>query len=549
MNKHFRKILAGVLAIATLCLATPINHISTNPFAMNSTYTASAVSNEVLTYGDLTYEIIDGEVSIIDCYEKVTEVVIPSEIEGVTVTRIDSFAFYSCSNLISITIPNSVTTNISNFSFNDCTSLTSINVDDNNQYYSNIDGVLFNKDKTTIIAYPIGKTSMEYEIPNSVTTISESAFYYCSNLTKVTIPDSVTSIESFAFNKCSALTAITIPDSVSKVGDFAFSYCDKLISITVDKNNQYYSDIDGALFNKDNTTILQYPGGKLLQEYEIPNSVARIGGNAFCGSINLSSIIIPSSVTGFYDYSPFSTCPNLTSIFVDEDNQHYSDIDGVLFNKSKTILIRYPHFKSGTEYEIPNSVTRIMDFAFSECNNLTSIKIPNSVTSIIGWTFSFCDNLESITIPDSVTTIEYGTFHYCKNLKSVTIPNSVNRIEGMAFTSCEKLETITIPASVISIDDYAFDNDYLKTIYGYKGSTAETYANENEITFIPLDVEFEMGDLNGDGVVDSADIIILKQAIYGNQKLSPNQAVASDMNSDGKINVYDLVLIKKNMIN
>ena len=147
---------------------------------------------------------------------RATEVVIPSEIKGLPVTNIGGRAFYWCQNLTSITIPDSVT-NIEEGAFSWCESLTSIIVDENNQYYSDIDGVLFNKEKTTIIKYPCGKTSSEYEIPNFVTEIDRNAFYNSTNLTSIIISDSVTIINESAFRDWYRLSTITIPGSVTSI--------------------------------------------------------------------------------------------------------------------------------------------------------------------------------------------------------------------------------------------------------------------------------------------------------------------------------------------
>ena len=225
-------------------------------------------------------------------------VAIPSTLEGKTVTSIESYAFNYCTSLTSVTIPNSVT-NIGVRAFDSCTSLTAITVDALNSFYSSVDGVLFNKSQTTLIQCPGGKAG-SYTIPNSVTSIGDYAFSCCTSLTSVTIPDSVTSIGDGAFDSCTSLTSVTIPNSVTSIGDGAFAYCTSLTSVT------------------------------------IPNSVTSIGGGAF------------------------ACCTSLTAITVDALNSVYSSVDGVLFNKSQTTLIQCPGGKAGS-YTIPNSVTSIGD--------------------------------------------------------------------------------------------------------------------------------------------------------------------------------------------
>ncbi len=139
-----------------------------------------------------------------------------------------------------------------------------------------------------------------------VTSIGESAFDYCSGLTSVTIPNSVTSIGTFAFSGCSGLTSVTIPNSVTSIGESAFDYCSDLTEINVDENNTAYSSIDGVLFNKSQTELVCYLGGK-QGAYTIPNSVTSIGGSAFSGCKGLTSVTIPNSVTSIGG-SAFSGC-------------------------------------------------------------------------------------------------------------------------------------------------------------------------------------------------------------------------------------------------
>ena len=224
-------------------------------------------------------------------------------------------------------------------------------------------------------------------IKNGVTSIGDRAFYGCTGLASVTIPNSVTSIGNYAFGFCSSLTSISIPNSVTNIGNDAFSYCSSLTSVT------------------------------------IPNSVTFIG------------------------FSAFRVCLGLISIDVDKDNPAYSSEEGVLFNKTKTLLIRYPAGRTGTDtYTIPNSVTDIGYSAFQGCISLTSVTIPNLVTSIGSGAFSGCTGLISITIPNSVTSIGDYAFVGCTSLKSVTIPNSVTSIGRSAFATGYGLSVVNFNA-------------------------------------------------------------------------------------------------------
>ena len=248
----------------------------------------------------------DGTLSIVGTRESQREYIIPMEYEGVSVTSIDDWVFDECNDLLSIIIPDSVIS-VGFLAFNRCSNLKNILVSDGNKFYSTIGGVLFDKKAETIICYPAGKTESEYTIPESVTSIDNSAFYDCNSLTSIVIPDSVSSIGDFAFSGCSNLTSIVIPNSVTSIGDNAFDYCSSL------------------------TTIV------------IPNSVTSIGDYSFGECSSLTTIDIPSSVTSL-GYYAFSGCNNLTEIIINRKHDGtLSDApwggDEDSFGRKKTIKV------------------------------------------------------------------------------------------------------------------------------------------------------------------------------------------------------------------
>ena len=262
---------------------------------------------------------------------------------------------------------------------------------------------------------------------------------------------SVTSIDSGAFSWCTEITSVSIPHSVTSVGKGLFFYCLNLEEIMVSADNPVYSSLDGVLYNKYKTELLKWPDKKLNET--IPNSVTTIGDRAFFRCEGLTSVTIPNTVTtigesAFSDCSgltsvtignsvtsigegAFENCSNLEEIIVSADNPAYSSLDGVLYNKDKTELLKWPDKK-------------------------LNVTIPNSVTTIGESAFSYCDGLISIVIPDSVTTIGESAFSYCSGLTSVVIGNSVTSIGDYTFSSCYGLTLVTIGESVTSIGDNAF---------------------------------------------------------------------------------------------
>lgn len=353
------------------------------------------------------------------------------------VIGIRSDAFKNCTKLTSITIPSSITS-IASSAFEGCTSLTSITVDSENEYFSSADGVLFNKDMTTLIRYPIGKTATSFTIPNTVTNIGEYAFSGCTNLTSITIPDTVTHIGYNAFDntgyyndsanwvkgvlyinnhlikaKTSVVAENIIKEGTITIADEAFADCIGLTSIT------------------------------------IPDSVTNIGKYAFEGCTSLTSITIPDSVTSIGEYA-FYDCTSLNAVYI-TDIAKWCSIDfDYISNPLSYANNLYLNGELVTDLVIPDSITSIGHWAFYNCTSLESVIIPDSVTSIGNSAFRDCTSLTSITIPDNVTSIGESAFSGCISLTSITIPDSVTSIGDYAFSGCTNFQKIYWNAKNIS---------------------------------------------------------------------------------------------------
>jgi uncharacterized repeat protein (TIGR02543 family) len=294
------------------------------------------------------------------------------------VTSIGSYAFYYCRGLTSVTLPAGVTS-IGSYAFRSCSGLTSINVNATNASYASENGVLFSKDKTTLICYPAGKTG-SYAIPASVTSIDSYAFYSCSGLTSVTLPTGVTSIGSSAFRDCRSLTSVTLPAGVTSIDGYAFAYCSGLTSVTLPAG---LTSIGSSAFNSCSG----------LTSVTLPAGLTSIGGSAFANCRGLTSVTLPAGVTSIGS-SAFNSCIGLTSV------------------------------------TLPAGLTSIGDGAFGYCYGLTSVTLPAGLTSIGSYAFQSCIELTSVTnlnpTPQSITSDVFN---------SVTLSNVTLKVPSASLSA------------------------------------------------------------------------------------------------------------------
>ncbi len=390
--------------------------------------------------------------------------------------------------------------------------ISTISVSPQNANYTAKDGVLFNKDCTKLIAYPEGKTDVNYQIPSTVKTIAPYAFSMNRSLKNITIPDSVTKIghNAFLYNSIesidipdsvlnissaafseSSLTDITIPSDIANIGIDTFVSCEKLTNITLPNSIKSIGD-------------WAFAACSALESISIPNGVTSIGGDAFSYCTMLTNITIPNSVTKIGS-NTFQACSNLLKVNYLGTIGDWCKID--FENRVANPLIcaknLYLNDNLVTELVIPDTVTEIKDYAFYNCKSITSVTIPNSVTSIGQNAFYECNNLlkvnysgtigdwckidfknklanplyyaknlyindnlvTELVIPDTVTEIKDYAFYNCESITSVTIPDTVTAVGNYAFYDCASLTSITIPNSVTSIGENAFSNcDHLVEI-------------------------------------------------------------------------------------
>jgi len=498
-----KKIIAAILAFSIIGGAMPAYNRNLAPSAAE--ISISETKTEVYAggvYYDVykTYAVITGFGDNLpaDC-------VIVKNTLNVPILRIEDKAFQNCETLKSLTMPDTIT-EIGRQAFEGCV---------------NLESVTFSKSllKMDVSAFRNCESLHEIDLPDYLTNIYSGAFRGCKSLESVKLPKTLETLESLVFEGCTSLESIYLPDSLLAIGAYMFSGCTSLREIKVDENNPTLFDIDGVLFTKEDDLIFLtcYPAGRDDTEYVIPDSIIAIdprafeyakiqsvtipesvkalNSHSFYGCSKLESLTIPAGVEYIYT-NPAVSCDKMTAFHVDENNENFCDIDGVLFNKDKTSLIAFPSGKA-----------------------------------------------ESYTIPDSAERIGVNAFSRNNMIKSVTVPKSVTMIDAGAFGYCSSLETLKILNPKCVMDDDSIYNEVVNkehifrgTIYADKMSPAYFYASEHGYNFKELGDEVFYGDSNCDGQIMLADSILILQTIANPDKFGENGTEAEHITEQGMIN-------------
>ena len=379
------------------------------------------------------------------------DLVIPASVTNndteYTVTTLPTKAIPYCQNLSTVKIPASITS-IGNSPFYRCHNLTEISVASESANYLDQNGVLYNKDLTILISCPEGKTG-DFVIPEGVTELPENAFNGCSHLTSITLPESLTKIGANALYLCTSITSIHIPAQATGTTVTFLGRCNSLQEITVDPSNSYYKVVDNLLYNSGMTTLLQVPAGSEapFDINDLPESVVTLGGFAFSGCRVLTDVDVPARMS--VSQTSFVYAQDLMNINVDTNNTTGSSVDGVLFNKAKTQVIAYPYGRTDT-YVVPDGVTTLTANSFRGAN-LTGLVIPASVTTAATTFIQDANNLKKIVDLNPVPqAISYESMLYKPEDLVVFVPQGSKEAYEQAWPLFHNFEEIGTFLMVLS---------------------------------------------------------------------------------------------------
>ena len=448
--------------------------VSYRKWSSSNNYTSDVVIPESVEYNGNTYPVTSiGYHAFFDC-SGLTSVTIPNSVTSIgdyafwgcsgltsvtipnSVTSIGSSAFSGCSGLTSVTIPNSVTS-IGSSAFSGCSGLTSVKVESDNPKYdsrNNCNAIIETSSNTIIFG------CMNTTIPNSVTSIGEYAFSSCSGLTSVTIPNSVTSIGKYSFYDCRSLTSVIIGSGVTSIGDNAFSGNMKTIWLTNTPPIGFYN-ASGEINYVSNDQFSFYNQIK----YQFLSSYFDVDGIKY----------VPVSPSE-------KTCDAIDCVY--DESATNTRIASTVVYKGVTMTVKNikPYFAYNNNYIKTLSVDNdgeLAENSFANCSNLTSASLGKKVSAIGSGAFSGCSSLEMIDIPDIVTELNERTFSGCTSLKDIKIGSNVKTIYEYALSECSALLSITIPSSVTTINSAVFYNcTSLKNVV-FKESEAELNLGSN----------------------------------------------------------------------
>ena len=493
------------------------------------------------------YSIIGDKVTIMGYKGTSADVIIPKKIDGCEVTSIGSKAFSTNETIGAIHIPDTVT-DIGAYAFYKCPNLTAINVDINNEYYSSIDGVLFNYKGDVLIQYPCAKANAEYAVPDSVSFINPYAFYACNNIVSLATPDSLTELGEYAFAFCNNMASFTMGNSVETIGAYAFRSCTSLTSLDISAGvtsigNNAFENCKSLLSIKIPDRVTDVGSKTFYACYglvvvELPDTLITIGEKAFGSCTSLDYLFIPRTVQNISP-SAFENCKSLYMFDVANDNSRYSDVGGVLFNKDKTELIKYPALGIDSKYVVPETVNKISDRAFEHTKYLSYITITDNVSDMGDNVFFYSSAV--IKCAENSAAHEYAVANNVDYIlfkiyeKNGTV---IDYTRGRISTTVENASDITDFLNVVDNSSVSVESryEYGDCVLLGTGAIISIYEGNEIIDEFSLVVS---GDTNGDSVCDAIDGSEVALVSNGVESFDWISKLAADLNGDNSVDAED----------
>ena len=436
--------------------------------------------DEELVYGDYEYSIVDNSVTIDRYTGSDSVVVMPDNIDGYDVTGIAGSAFAGCTSIKDIKLPESIT--YIGMEFIKETQIETITIPQsvkNAEYYYHWGGIFTGAEKLKEVIFEDGIKNIPANVCRTGYN-NQWSNYGINNIEKVYIPDSVETIEEYAFYECNKIGDVTLPKSLKAIEAYAFAECDDIYKVDFKYNPETEIKIGTGAFNSCNK----------LSNVNMTENIKSIGGYVFADCPQIKNITLPESVTyiGAYFISGTGietiTIPKGVENVGVETHGDYGKAYGPLTGAKE---LREVIFEDGIK-KIPSYMcSTIYDYEWSKdtINNIKSIHIPDSVEEIGESAFYGCNKIENITLPKSLKEIGRYAFAECDSIFSIEFKNSVEEVKigRRAFYSCDKLENVKLSININNIGEETFLGDDSLTIYGYEGTYAQQYANENNIPF------------------------------------------------------------------
>ncbi|MCR5718731.1 MAG: leucine-rich repeat domain-containing protein [Oscillospiraceae bacterium] len=373
---------------------------------LHSVLLTASAETEKKSYDDgmFTFTYVDGGVELSGINETALAVSLPSETDGRRIIGIADGAFFNCSKLQSVHLPDGLKY-IGRHAFSGCEQLTKI------------------------------------EIPDSVETLGANAFSGCVLLEQLHLPEKITEIPEGLCYTCVMLKDVNLPDSVTKIGDEAFYSC----------SNLQTADMPDHLTELGNYAFA-FTG---LNQIDLPDSVKKLSGGTFCGCDNITEFVVPQQMEDLGSLA-FMGCTGLSSFDVEEGNLHYSAKDGVIYKDNGSNLFLYPAGNPQTEFTVPEGVNIINDGAFFKSEHLTQVNFPSTLRYIGAGAFEYCIGLKHLSLPEGTELIYENAFADCSELYAADLPSTLRGVGNYAFYNCPKLMTVTVPAGCRTVGENAF---------------------------------------------------------------------------------------------